>query len=83
MWASASSRISSRRARRRVAAVPLRAQRAARVLGLDDVAQLVERQAEQVLQAQDLREPLDVCLAVEPVAPASRSAVAGSRPSSS
>src|SRR5919107_2669326 len=49
---------------RRRAVAPLLAQRVASVLGLDDVAQLVERQTEEVLQAQQLLEALDAALGV-------------------
>src|SRR2546423_2368942 len=48
--------------------MPFLAQRASGVLCLDDVAQLVQRQAEQVLQPQDLLQTLHVGVRVQPVA---------------
>src|SRR5689334_12601929 len=44
--------------------VPLVAQRRARVLRLDDLAQLLERQAEQLLEPQRVAQPLHVLLGV-------------------
>src|SRR5207253_4154050 len=49
------------------AGVPLAAQRGARVLGLDDRLQLLERHAEQLAQADQLEEALDVLVHVAAV----------------
>jgi hypothetical protein len=49
----------------------LLAQGRARVLGGHELAQLVERDPENVLEAQDLAQALDVGLVVGPVAPGS------------
>src|SRR5439155_12744506 len=49
------------------ATVPLAAKRGAGVLGLDQLAKLLERQAEQLLEPQQLLEPLDVGFRVEAV----------------
>ena len=64
MWPSDSSRISRRRTGSSTPAVPLAAQRGAGALGLDQLLQLLQRDAEQVLQAQQLGQALDVGLGV-------------------
>src|SRR5205807_6158432 len=46
-------------------APPLRSKCRARIFGFDQLLELVERQPEQLLQAQDLLEPLDIRLVVE------------------
>ena len=60
MWPSDSSRIWRRRTGSSTPALPLAAQRGAGLLGLDQLLQLLQREAEQVLQPQQLGEPLDV-----------------------
>ena len=65
------------------AAMPLAAQGGAGVLGLDQLLQLLERDAEQVAQPQQLVEPLDVALVVCPMGAGLASPARGSRPISS
>ena len=64
MWPSDSSRIWRRRTGSSTPLVPLAAQGGAGVLGLDQLLQLLQRDAEQVLQPQQLGEALDVGLGV-------------------
>src|SRR3954452_437946 len=52
-----------------VGAVELGAQLGAHVLGLDELAQLLKRRPQQVAQAQQLLEALDVGLLVDAMAP--------------
>ena len=63
--------------------MPLGAQRGARLLGLEQLLELVERDAEQLLQAQRVAQALDVALAVDAVAAGLAVALAGSSPISS
>ena len=64
------------------AAVALADDRAG-LLGLDEPAELVEREVEQLLELEDLAQPLDVGLGVAAVLAVGRSSEPGSSPTSS